>query len=227
MSQQINTENSYPFSWLDEVIEITLNPERTNLKQNKNEVLEQIQSKLPNEIDRIIQCIKTQAFVLYSNEQVKVVAGHYDQSIRVLQRQAFSNQQRYPKTGMLCKTGHTILAALDQLSSNIHNRYSSYLSEVVQTERKKDLDFKQSFKVLCALSVDQLGILLKAADEAKVVLSRSLSMVFKTIVPFLSTDQKKEISWESMRSGSYHPERVDKDAAIAVLEKMIRLIREY
>jgi hypothetical protein len=90
-----------------------------------------------------------------------------------------------------------------------------------------DLNFRLPFQVLCTLSVDQLGISLKAADDVKLLLSRSLSLIFKTIVPFLSTDQKKEISWESMRSSSYHPERTDRDVVIALLERMIRVIRAY
>jgi len=227
MSERTTDENSYPFSWLDEVIEITLNPERSNLKNTKNEVLEQIQAKLPAEINRVIQCIKTQAFCLYSNEQVKVVAGHYDQSIRVLQRQAISNQQQYPKTGALHKTGQSILAALDYLSSNIHNRYSTYLPETIPEHPGNPQNGTLLDKILCALSADQIGILLRSAFDVKMILGNSFRKVCRAIAPYVSTQWKKDISWDSIRSNSGRPELRDKEIVIQLLEKMIEKIRGY
>jgi hypothetical protein len=228
MSELITYENSYPFSWLDEVIEITLNPERSNLKQIKTEVFEHIQTQLPDEISRVIQGIKIQAFSLYSNEQVKVVAGHYDQSIQILQRQALSNQQHYPQKGMLCKTGQSILAALDTLSNNIHNRYSTYLPEAPTGERAKGQKTETLLdKILCALSADQIGIILRAAFDVKLILGNSFRKVCKAIAPYLSTRWKTDISWDSIRSNSGRPELRDKEIAIQTLEKMIEKIRGY
>lgn len=228
MSERRTNENSYPFFWLDEVIEVTLNPERSNLKQVQNDVLTHIQIKLPDEIDKVIQCIKTQAFSLYSNEQVKVVAGHYDLSIRVLQRQAISNLQHYPKTGLLHKTGQSILTALDYLSDNIRNRYNSYLPEASPPDTTNHHKAENLLdKILCALSADQIGIILRSAFDVKLIIGNSFRKVCKAITPYLSTRWKTDISWDSVRSSSGRPELRDKEVAIQMLEKMIETIRGY
>lgn len=84
-----------------------------------------------------------------------------------------------------------------------------------------------NFKVVCSLSSDQIAVILRAADEAKVLLSRSLNAVFKAIVPYLSTQKHKDISWRSVRTKSYDTETRDKEIAIAALEEMIRKIKGY
>lgn len=82
-------------------------------------------------------------------------------------------------------------------------------------------------KLECDLSADQIGIILRAADEARVVKSRSMSLVFKKIVPHLSTAFKRDLSYQSVRSKSYNAEDNDKTIAILTLEKMIKKIRSY
>ncbi len=82
-------------------------------------------------------------------------------------------------------------------------------------------------KVLCVLSVDQIALFLKAADEIKIVSARSMSAVFKAIGPYLSTPYQEDVSWESMRTKTYAPEERDKKIVIQTLEKMIRKISEY
>ncbi len=82
-------------------------------------------------------------------------------------------------------------------------------------------------KVLCILSVDQMALVLRSADDLKIVMARSLNTVFKTIVPHLSTPYQENISYDSMRSKSYAAETRDKEIVIQTLEKMIKKIREY
>jgi hypothetical protein len=228
MSERTTYENSYPFSWLDEVIEITLNPEKSNVKQIKNETLTAIQAKIPDEIARIVRCVKGQAFALYSNDQVKVVAGHYDQSIRVLQRQAIYNQRSYPLKGALFKTGQLILTALDDLDKNIHLRYGTYLPELPLKERHERPGNENILdKILCALSADQIGIILRSAFDVKMIVGKSFRKVCQAIAPYLSTNWKADISWDTIRSSSGRPEFRDKEVAIQMLEKMIEKIRGY
>jgi hypothetical protein len=86
---------------------------------------------------------------------------------------------------------------------------------------------KHENKLECDLSADQIGIILRAADEARVVKSRSMSLVFQRIVPHLSTAFKRDLSYQSVRSKSYNAEENDKNIAILTLEKMIRKIRSY
>jgi len=82
-------------------------------------------------------------------------------------------------------------------------------------------------KVLCMLSIDQLGLILRAADDLRVIHAKSLNEVFKTIVPYLSTPYKEELSSGSMRAKSYSPEERDKQVAIETLERIIIKIKEY
>ncbi len=82
-------------------------------------------------------------------------------------------------------------------------------------------------KVLCVLSVDQMALVLRSADDLKIVMARSLNTVFKTIVPHLSTPYQENISYDSMRSKSYAAETRDKEIVIKTLEQMIKKIREY
>lgn len=82
-------------------------------------------------------------------------------------------------------------------------------------------------KIECSLSVDQIALILRASDESRILKARSLSQVFKTIVPHLSTVQRKELSHDSMRSKSYCPEDRDKEIAIKTLERLISHIRDF
>lgn len=86
---------------------------------------------------------------------------------------------------------------------------------------------KTENKLECDLSADQIGIILRAADEARVVKSRSMSLVFQRIVPHLSTAFKRDLSYHSVRSKSYNAEENDKNIAIMTLERMIKKIRSY
>lgn len=86
---------------------------------------------------------------------------------------------------------------------------------------------KPETKLQCDLSADQIGLILRAADEARIVKSRSMSLVFQTIVPYLSTAFKTELSYQSVRSKSYNAEESDKNVAIKTLEKIIKKIESY
>lgn len=82
-------------------------------------------------------------------------------------------------------------------------------------------------KIECDLSVDQLGLILRAADEVRILKARSMNLVFQKIVPHLSTPLRKDLSYQSVRSKSYNAEERDKEIAILSLEKIIKKIRTY
>ncbi|WP_373060036.1 hypothetical protein [Zunongwangia sp. H14] len=86
---------------------------------------------------------------------------------------------------------------------------------------------KEKQKVLCMLSTDQIGLILRAADESRILVAKSMSQVFKTIVPHLSTSNKEDLSYDGMRSKSYVAEERDKQIAIETLERIIKKIKEY
>jgi hypothetical protein len=85
---------------------------------------------------------------------------------------------------------------------------------------------KQPAKIMCLLSVDQMAIILRAMDALRIIQAKSMSVIFETIVPFLSTPQRSDLSWQSMRNKSYAFEEHDRKAAIDTLESMIKFIRE-
>ena len=85
----------------------------------------------------------------------------------------------------------------------------------------------EPFKILCFLSVDQIAIILRALDSLRIIQARSMNQVFESIVPYLSTTRKQQISWESMRSKAYNFEENDKKVVIGALESIIAWVREY
>jgi len=87
--------------------------------------------------------------------------------------------------------------------------------------------FKIADKILVKLSTDQIALILRAADESRLLEARSMSDVFKKVVPFLSTPNKEELSYDSVRSKSYVAEDRDKQTAVAALEKVIAKIKSY
>lgn len=82
-------------------------------------------------------------------------------------------------------------------------------------------------KLECILSADQIGLILRATDETRIIKAKSMSYFFKSIVPYLSTPFKKDLSYQSVRSKSYNAEERDKEIAIQSLEKIILKIKTY
>jgi len=75
-------------------------------------------------------------------------------------------------------------------------------------------------KLMCNLSADQLSILLRAMDEIRLVEARSLSQVYRMIVPYLSTKNRKHLSADSLRVKSYQVERSDREQVLEVLDRI-------
>jgi hypothetical protein len=88
-------------------------------------------------------------------------------------------------------------------------------------------NLSERFKVLCFLSVDQIGLLFRAMDSLRILKARSLNLVYQSITPYLSTPRKQDLSWESMRNKSYSVEQRDKEVLIKTLESIIEWIKEY
>jgi hypothetical protein len=216
----------YPFAWLDEVTEFTLNPERQSANKLQAEDIHELQGKFESEVHQVLNSLKTQTFWIISEKRKKAVLQQYLHSLRLLQQQAVNNQQNYPAGSLLKAAGNAIISYLDELSRAIERRYHAHLPGVLFPNVDPPPD-PELIKIICKLSIDQIGIILKAADDTKLIIARSLSQVFKSIVPYLSTGSKTSLSWDSMRSNSYHPEKRDKEIAIAALEALIKKIREY
>jgi hypothetical protein len=82
-------------------------------------------------------------------------------------------------------------------------------------------------KVTCRLSTDQTALILRASQELNVLVSKSMNQLFKKIVPYLSTANKSNLSYDAMRSKAYSVEERDREIVIETLKKIIKCIEEY
>ncbi len=112
------------------------------------------------------------------------------------------------------------------LEKKLHFSIVPLKDKVARIKEKTPVE-KEKSKVLCVLSTDQTALILRAADELKILIAKSMNEVFKTIVPHLSTPYKENLSYDSMRSKSYVAEERDKKTAIETLEKLIEKIKSY
>ena len=101
------------------------------------------------------------------------------------------------------------------------------VQEQTELTKSKANPEKPKQKVMCMLSTDQTGLILRATDELRILVSKSMNEVFKTIVPHLSTPYKEDLSYDGMRSKSYVAEDRDKQIAIETLERIIKKIKQY
>jgi hypothetical protein len=224
----IRHTDSYPFTWLDQIIETTLNPNKTEIAKLDANSLAEIQTRLDTEADRIWLSIKEDTFCLFVPKKVKAIVTQYELSLRYLKEQVTANLAALPDEQPVTATTELVLIQVEALNKRLHKRFFRYLTDESNSgEQQKVPDDNPLFKICCPLSVDQMGIILKAADEVKLIISRSISLVFRTIAPFLSSEKTKEISWNSMRSSTYHMEREDIEVVIAFLEKLLKKIKGY
>lgn len=218
--------NNYPYAWLDEIIEITLNPQQTDLSDIRDDQLRLIETRFKNELREVYRQLKSGTFFLFSSRKLNMIVTHYYDALVTLERQAMVNLAAYAGDRPLAVTGENLLIAIQELKSAITKRYAVS----VKNSGKKESPLSGTnilSKIFCKLSVDQIGIILKAADDTKLIIASSLSLIFRSLVPFLSTENSKSISWNSMRKSTYHMEQHDKDIAIEALEKLIATIRGY
>jgi len=80
-------------------------------------------------------------------------------------------------------------------------------------------------KVMINLSVDQLGLGLKALTESKTLIANSLRSVFEEAAKVLCTPRTEQISWENMRTKSYTPEVKDVIRTIEAFENGIGILK--
>ncbi|WP_374173167.1 hypothetical protein [Flavobacterium tructae] len=132
--------------------------------------------------------------------------------------------------------------SFDPSRNNIKDVLENWFrQEIVYMEKKLEFNLKANLydlkptidstilnsKIECDLSIDQIALILRATDEARIIKARSMNHFFKMIVPHLSTPFKKDLSYQSVRSKSYSPEERDKEIAVKILEKIITKIQSY
>ncbi|WP_277014308.1 hypothetical protein [Flavobacterium lindanitolerans] len=103
----------------------------------------------------------------------------------------------------------------------------SIIGQTLVRKKKQPPEVRTEDKIRCSLSSDQMGLILRSADETRILVARSMTEVFRSIVPFLATPHNDNLSYNGMRSKSYAPEEKDKEKAIEALERMIKKIKDY
>ncbi|CAA9202413.1 hypothetical protein [Flavobacterium collinsii] len=223
---------TYLLEWMDVTVTSTLNPSKTDLT-----MITPIQSKAiikkANEQTFFIQSQFTmQVFSLTKEKQIKILVGNYYSSLLFLldKIKEINNGNDFDRYNIKVVTT-TLISCLDELITFIESRFANYLEIPLQSIEKKTNSTSvlnnPSDKVLCKLSTDQTALILRASDELKILISKSMNHLFKTIVPFLSTENKTDLSFNAMRSKAYAVEERDKEIAIETLERMIKQIKEY
>ncbi len=89
----------------------------------------------------------------------------------------------------------------------------------------EDEQVKSKAKV--GLTVDQMAVAVRALVDTKILEVKSVSQAFRLLVPYLSTQQRKDISWASARRKAYEVEDSDKKVVVAMLEKAIGMVKSY
>lgn len=200
------TENTKVFSQMDELL-ISCNFNDVRYISNLTERLSQLVSSQEKAGDRIES-------LLYYFKSFKQL--HRKQSVVFNSKYANLNDE-------IC---NWFFQEILYLEKKMHLSVIP-LHEHTELTKSKANPEKPKQKVMCMLSTDQTGLILRATDELRILVSKSMNEVFKTIVPHLSTPYKEDLSYDGMRSKSYVAEDRDKQIAIETLERIIKKIKQY
>lgn len=143
---------------------------------------------------------------------------------------AFAQLQRKPDTAL-----HYDYLPIHDVLTNWFTHETEYLENQLSlkervkesTESKIPTVVKPEQKIEWALSGDQIALMLRAADDTRIIKARSLSAVFKIVIPHVRTPFSENLSPESTRTSAYHAEQTDKDLVVQALKKMIKRIMDY
>jgi len=117
--------------------------------------------------------------------------------------------------------------ALAEVMSEIQARYNLEMNALAGDEPKKSIMVSQNKqKTLLALSGDQIAIFLRAAKEEDIIIARSVSAVFNTVIPHLSTRERETLS-TTLRAKAYQAEDREKEILIDLLFRIIARIRTF
>ena len=103
-----------------------------------------------------------------------------------------------------------------------------YLQDVSPLETRKlpERNKQADLKIRLSLNSDQIGILLRAFVYVGLLEKGSVQSVFKALIPLLSSSERDDLSWDSVRKRSYAAEDKDKRSVIALLEKAIAALKK-
>ena len=217
-------ENNYPFKWLDELVEFRLDPLSAAFSGPKDRELEELRAAVAAALEEIYTSLNAHVFLLFSPKDALPVIRAFRDATAWLSLRAEQNLVAATDHASR-QANHYLLCGLKELRLRIEQKY-----EVLSNHPRPDqagAGPAEDCKVLLKLSVDQFAIILKAADDTRILASRSLSMVFRSVIPHISTTKTEHVSWKSARSSTYKMAENDKTAAIAALMQLIEHIRTY
>lgn len=222
---------NYPLDWLDRLVTISLNPECLKMTKIDPSHLVMIVDRLRDEDEKLQLLIQSQVFVLLDDNNIRKLVRRYHSSLNILLDQMMESQENYYGSDkIVMELYDAIIKCMDGLVAFIETWFSDYLTAEDLSDKELGRNTKLQKvkqKITCMLSVDQIGIILRAADETRMVIAKSMNAVFRCIVSHLSSLKKVDLSYTAMRSRTYSIEERDKDAAILALEKMIKKIKDY
>ena len=67
----------YPYAWLDETLEVKLNPEKTNVIEIEFQQLEVIIGQFDQELQSVLRNLKASTFYLVSSKKIKATVTQY------------------------------------------------------------------------------------------------------------------------------------------------------
>ncbi|SHN45554.1 hypothetical protein [Chitinophaga sp. CF418] len=217
----------YHLKWIDSLITNELNPSKADLSSIPPQQIELLCSQIPVEIEKIKFLIFNQIFRLKSKEHLGLLIKMYRSSLEYLLITAAEHTNTITlslQNEALPSFYNKIIVGLEELSSFITGRFSA----LIQTDNSSGNNTPvPRDKVTCTLSVDQIGIFIRAGVETELIIGKSLSKVFKEMIPQISTPNRNDISWENARRKSYACERNDQNVLISKLELIIKKIKEY
>lgn len=221
----------YLLEWLDTLIGETLNPEKTHVREVTSQQAGEIINRIRKETATIKSKFKHQIFSLTREKHIRLFLQNHYISIQILHGQVTERKENHIfQQKDLGRVLMALKTSLEELLSFLETWFVRYLNlEKLSRGRDKKAvtAIKQQAKVLCNLSTDQTALVLRAADELRILQARSMRNVFKMITPHLSTPHKKDLSYDAMRVSAYKAEDKDKQIAIAKLKKMIEKIKGY
>jgi hypothetical protein len=204
----------YKHGLLDELLRIVDGSEQTNC----------------HPIDRLLI-----AYNYNSKEYIQSLITQFENILRLqetpdrklntlaLLKKKFSQIQ--PKPNAVLNPNYYSLSEI--LSNWLQQEIQYYTTVSPETESLPPRPSVALHKITCHLSTDQIALILRAADESKILQARSLNEVFKTIVPYLATPRKAELSYRAVRNRIYNVEQADKEVAIGTLQQLIQKIQSY
>lgn len=156
----------------------------------------------------------------------KVSGPQTGREVMLRERRVCFNQL-HRKPGIVLNPGYTSLDSFINGWFDLEIELESGMVRGVEPGRRERANATGEKMLTLNASADQLAILLRLLDEERVVNARSLSQVFQSIVPHLSTAYRKDLSPSSVRVKSYHPEEGDKQRVIQILQGMVRRAMNY